>query len=511
MAADFSQVNAATSYINQGFPRQAHLSINSSLLAPETHSQLINKYGNIHKIGLFDFINLPQRKIYVKNQDYTIWSKWASEKAIRLGAVVSDGSAGAAINLVMHSSMMDAAGNFPARIGFDVVIPGKYQTSGQTRIYRVMSYTTTTETNDTLVAYPYSNAATYIQASQIGTQIPADTYLMLGASSWAPGTGQPASLTDTYTSEIFRARILKETYGAEGGFGSSSFWKPIEVDLLGGGKGIMVAEKVKAEMRLLNQLDKMCMTGETNDNASLVGTSNMTGSNVIKSGIGFDLLVDTYGQKCPYTDDPSFDDFEDIGKLAETQGVAAQKFDGYLGVEIARKLGNLTKEIIKDYSGGSDLIDSAKKQLGVNVSEIRWGNNLFYLHTLASTGHNGAYGVMSGGVYTYHYPTTAYWVPQEMNEVDMKSGNYLLSNKDGGYDAKEMGKTTLPNIMMGYINAGGENRERFGGLQVGPNGHGLGDGFLATEYDESKGYVNTHAMFIMTNANHIVKQSKLGT
>ena len=48
---------------------------------------------------------------------------------------------------------------------FDVIIPGKYQTSGQTRIYNVVSTGTTTHTGDTLTCRPYSACMTMVMSS----------------------------------------------------------------------------------------------------------------------------------------------------------------------------------------------------------------------------------------------------------------------------------------------------------------------------------------------------------
>lgn len=502
MAADLSSYNAATSYANQSYPKQAWVSINSDHIAPQVHAKLIKRYG--HLIGLFDYANMPQNRIYVKNHDYTIWSKWSSQRAIRIASAVATGSAGADIEIVMHSSMKDDNGNFPVRQYFDIIIPGKYQTSGYTRIYNVVSVSTTTLDNDTLTCRPYSASGTYITEAQIGTQIPADTYLITGGSAFAPGTPQPTSMIESYTSEIFRCRILKETWGVEGGFGAGSYYEPIEFDLLGGGSGITNAEIIRAEVRLMEQIDKYFHTGELNDNSNLVGTSTLGGSNVVVSGKGFDSAVDEDGLALPYIDNPSFEDFSDLGRLAETQGMAPLTWDAYLGTELARKFGDLDKEIIKDYSGGSDLLDATKKRLGVNISKVNWGNTCVYFHTLGSSGDASSYGVRTSGTYTYDYPEKGYFVPQEMNEVDIKGGMYQQMDSDGNMNDM-MGKALLPNLTVAYVNAGGENRERFGGKLVGPNGFGLGDGYVASEYDAVKGFVNSHCGLIITNANHIVK------
>lgn len=502
MAADLSSYNAATSYTNQSYPTQAWVSINSTHIAPQVHAKLIKRYGRM--IGLFDFANMPQNRIYVKNHDYTVWSKWSSQRAIRIATAISTGSAGDDISIVMHSSMRDSNGNFPVRVGFDVIIPGKYQTGGYTRVYRVMSTSETTYANDTLSCKPYSASGTYITEAQIGTQVPADTYLITGGSSWAPGTGQPTSLIESYTSEIFRCRILKETWGSEGGFGANSFYEPIEFDLLGGGTGITNAEIIRAEVRLMEQIDKYFRTGELNDNSGMTGTSHLGGSNEIISGVGFDTKVDEDGLALPYIDNPSFEDFSDLGRLAETQGIAPLVWDAYLGTELSRKYGDLDKEIIKDYSGGSDLMDATKRRLGVNISKIIWGNTCVYFHTLASTGDASSYGVRTSGEYTYDYAEKGFFIPQEMNEVDIKGGQYQQMDAEGNMN-DVMGKALLPNLTAAYVNAGGENRERFGGKLVGPNGFGLGDGYVASEYDAVKGFVNSHCGLIITNANHIVK------
>lgn len=444
---------APTSKVFQGNYNAGFISKNSSIIKPQVYAQMFNQYGD--GLRALSWFEAAGQTTNVANATITHIEKFSPIASVTTGAIVAAGNAGASISVKLHADSFDALTKHPARVGFDLMIPSNYQADGvyNPRAYRIMSMSTTTLTNDTLLCQPYANG-TGTTKSQIAYDIPSGTQLMVGPSSFAPETGWPEGTNEDYGTRTHQARLYKEKIGMGGDIIASPFY---EVTGLNGQRGILNEATVRAEFLLDKQIDQGFNFSELNENTSNLAETSLFGSGTvsIKSGKGIMTWADERAQKNYYTTSPQISDFSDNRILLESQGVTSSNVVVFGGPRFISELETSAYNEIKEYGGGNKVFDEVTGKLGINLRTITRSGINYVLNTVKSYGNASGEALFDGTDYVYNYTDTALMIP--MQNVFVKSFN---------------GKSnvSIPNVIVGYVNNNGENRGRLMQRQLGVNG-----------------------------------------
>lgn len=422
----------------------SYKSVYDNNFPPEVWGKLYQRFGEGFKVN--DFLYLAGRTANVAQPTWFHLEEQAWERPIKLadngsGDGVSVAAAGADITFKLDASMYDTNGNAPIRIGFSVLIPRSYLATainGLPREYRVMSKANT-------------GAATVYTAkplksdSEIATAIPVGTELILGASSFARGTGQPESQTTALLKLEHATRIYKDRVAWEGGIiGNRTY----EEDLEGGYASYYDRGVAELDFRIDKQIDRGVFISDNNTN-SVTQTSSITGAtNSVVTGKGLINWMDERSQELYYT---TWDitDHDRIKTLLTSQGETSKTClfgvgeDLYLGAE------NATLDHVRDYSQGSDLIDNMNKA-GIAFKAVEKNGITLILTEMRSFSNPNAYGSDA-----YDFKKWGFIIP--MSEVKVQYQNEGI---------------TVPNLALAYYNNKGENRSRIIQERAGINGLG---------------------------------------
>lgn len=464
-------IAAPTSEVVAAYFGSAWATKNSAIIKPEVRKTLYEKYGK--GIGMADFIRMKGSVEDVPNQTITILQKESPIATVTTSGEISTNSAGEAITFKIATTDYDTGYKHPLVTGTDILIPAAYQYSGCRipRAYRIMS--SSGSTNDlTFTAEPYAEAATYVTDSIIATAVPDGTELVLGANSFATGTDQPKGLTDDFTSMTFKPRLLKTSADIEGGQISQSFY---EASGMEGVKGVLFAAEMQMEFDLDVKESRAFSFGEWNDNSALVETaeSGLTTQSIISGG-GLWPHADKYAQVKSYSGSFVIDDLHDVKMLKEAQGQVGTENLFILGPSLAVDVYKACKDEIKEFSGGTDLLDKAKNELGVDINAVRVNGQTYYFLEPAEMKDPTGVGLNINGTYSYEYATMGLIVPNNKSTVT-RNGR---------------ANVTMDNVVLGYVNHNGENRRRVVGYKWGMNGLGVTN--VASSYDGLHTYMMAH-------------------
>ena len=468
-------VNAPSSNVVTQYFGMHWISKNSSIIKPEVRAEAYKKYGK--GVGARDIIFAAGKVIDVPNQDITIFQKESPLAVIKLGSAISAGSAGADITVVLDSTMYDTNDNGPLRVGDDIIIPAAYQASGVTsdRAYRVTSISGTGAAAE-YTCKPYAKDGTYYTtASRIVTEVPSGTVLMIGANSFAAGAGQPAGQTDTWETMTFKPRIVKETVDYEGGQIAQSFYPATGYDA---NKGVLNAGILQAEFALDVKESRAFFSGEWSDNTTMTQTSESGVANAVVSGGGMWPHADVYAQKLSYSGDFVIDNLYDVGLIQQSQGIVSGGRNIFMvGPEIGRDVETSALDYIKAYSGGTDLLDKVKKELGIDVQAFMIDQRTYVLWRPDELADPTGLGVNINGTYTYNMANSGLIIP----DAKVTVGQFMNQKN-----------VSIDNVQLGYVNKNGENRRRVLSYKLGVNGvEGFGNQ-VSSEYDGLHAYMLSH-------------------
>jgi hypothetical protein len=466
-------VNAPSSNVVSQYYGLQWITKNSSVIKPEYRRQLYEKYGK--GVGARDIFFVAESIVDVPNQVINTFQKEAPLFVVKLGSAISTGSAGTDITVILDSTCYDSSDNGPLRVGDDIYIPTTYLTAGTLlpRAYRVTSISGTGASAE-YTCKPYAkDGGFYTTASRIVTEVPAATYLMIGANSFAAGTGQPAGQTDTLETLSFYPRILKESFDIEGGQIAQSFYEATGME---GSKALLNQALMETEFKLDVKESRFFTFGERTDNSTMTQTSESTVSNAVVSGAGLFPHADKYGQKLSYTGDFVLDNLYEVGILQASQGITNGTSVVMVGQELGRDVEADAYELIKGYSGGTDLLDKVKKEFGLDVNAFFFDGRTYVIWRPSELADPTGAGLYTGTDYAYNYATMGLVVPKTNVTMDFMGQR----NK------------TFPNVQIGYVNRNGENRRRVLSYNKGVNGiEGMGQD-VSSGYDGVHGYMLAH-------------------
>lgn len=443
-------------------------------LEPQVFKQLFQQDGGGYK--MLDFMDACGYVGTVSARSLTILEEGVPDRVVTLGANVSTGAAGADFTFTLAAGDYDANGNSILRDGDEIVVPGAYQTGGEDRNYRVTrsgsagAYTYT--------AKPFIRAGTNVAAARIGTLIPAGTELIIISNAHGIGTGQPEGKTDGLYSYSFLTKIIKDAYALEGGQQSLARY----TDNMAGVD--WSSQDARAYLQMIfshrSKIDGAIFKSEENDNTTLTATSNFGGTHAIPSFVGiWDSFV-RRAQQLNFVTNPTWDDVADLRVALLSQGVTSPDVAWLVGHKLNRDLEDLGLDVIKEFSGGTDLTKGMEKVGTAFKAFTRNGLNIV-LSELASLSNPRKLGNAS---YTF-----------------AESGLVIPTNQVSVTNAVTGSKVKLNHFMKLDYAGNGENRGMMVGTVAGVNG--MGEPFQ-NQYDGKNVYVASEFMIASAATNQCV-------
>jgi hypothetical protein len=481
-----TNLTPATSYLHSGAWTQAWQSIYSFELVPQIWKEVFYIYGN--SFDLFEFLNLMGNTMNIKGRNLKIFEQAAIEKPITLadigtGVGIATGAAGATISFKISTADYDTNNNPPLRVGDSILIPRAYQTNTAKEYeYRVMSVSGTTNTL-TFVAMPFNKAGTSFTAAQIATAVPIGTKLAVTRDSYGTGTRQPSGTTYGSLQRTFYSGINKETFALEGGMLAQENY--LDYALKGGGSGLYNRAFLQAEFLLNKKINHSLWTGEFNDNTSLVDTNKYNESVAILASRGLLEWMQLLAQKQNYFDKYEVADLDDIKPLMINNGVTAQDVLFGVGDLLYRDIENGAYDFIKEFSK-TDIMTKIN-EVGVEFKGIRKQSFRYLVKEFANLSNPNTYGLSS---YNDVFRSMGFMIPMGENKVMI---------------GDEQQPAKLGNLMLGYLNDKGENRQRVMGVVNGMSGQSAP---VMNDYDAIEGYMLSENMLVATKVNQMVLINK---
>ena len=453
-------------------------SIHSAAFAPYYLKDLYKTYGRAFDV--MDFLGMAGNAGLVPKDTVKLWEQNHWKSTITLASAITTGSASADISFTINAADYDGNGNPACRVGQSVLIPQSYQPAA---INIPMPYQIVSRSGSaggwTFTARPF------VATAQISVEIPIGTELSLSSIQYARGMGLPESTTQGYFERTFYSTILKEKLSFEGGFLSDVTWKPLERE--GKLSGYYAPELYQTEFMLDDQLNSYLFIGQLNGNAALAQTSTWTGSNKVLSGQGIWTLLDAQAQELNYTGNFENTDFVTVKNLLESQGIMDTELNFCMGTTLYDDMEQTSLDYIKEYSGGSDLVQGMssvgfmptqfkRNGLTVNLIKLKSFSNPFDL-----------------GNDVYELKTAGFITPTSKSQVSASA------------DGRK--KVMMNNMELRYLGNGVEDRTRVIAKLNGISG--IKDVMPVTQYDGMDIGLLTEPMLIFTNVNQnvIVRKS----
>jgi len=448
-----------------GYTTAWRSTVESETLAPQTYGELIQLYGDLPR--LWDFMSWAKRTTDVSGREVTVFEEGAITDTLDVGTEVTTGGAGADITIVSAKSV--------GRVGFDVLIPAQYTNQEIAVPYKITVKTGT---------YTYT-ASPWNSAFQITTAIPVGQKLSVGASSYAPGEAQPASMKRAWYSHTHKSRIMKETLTIEGGQQALQEWA--ELAQAKDGSTLMNRSLNETEFRLRIQQADYFMNGQPNNNA-FTGDNADSETNTVSSDYGLVPGMYASAMRQYYTGSYGKDNFDIIKFLLASQGVGAGSVDFYYGQELGLGIENSGLEFIREFSGGTDLY-SDMAAIGFVMKRFTKNGIVNNLVEIPEFSNPLAYGADG-----YNFETMGMIFPNAKVTTQINSFN-------GGMSTGASEKKALEHVALGYLNNNSENRRLIVGDAAGVNGLGYK---FTNAYDRSVWYMLTETMTFLLALNQTI-------
>jgi hypothetical protein len=473
---------AFTSTANAGSYNESWRSLYDFALFPQYFSKMVDRYGDL--FGFNEFLNIAGLRMTVpSNTTMKLFERDTIFRPVVIGiGGIATAAAGADITFTLDAGMYDSNNSGYLRVNDTIQIPARYLTAAITtpREYII------TEDDGGVGAAKIYTAKPLKTDSEIGTLVPASTEIMYGANKAAEGTGQPAGRTKGLAEREYDISLVKESTGWDGGQFSRETW--VNNGQVSGEEGGLYNQAMfDCERALDHSLNKALFLSDSNSK----GVTQTTGrgfENKILSGEGMWNTLDAQGITYEYTDTIPFKAFADFRKMFQSQGVNPKVVDVFLGQDLMDSIElNSGLDFVQDFSN-TDFTEAGT--IEVRYKTFKVGGityNFIPLTTFSDPTSFGASG------YNDYFSTAAIMVPRVNNEV-VESGS--LTSVQG---------KAIPNMCLGDVSYGGENRTRAMATIAGMNGLGLTP---VNDIDSVNFYIFKHYFFLLTQANQFIKITK---
>lgn len=467
-------------------------------MAAQTYPQVSSKVGNynyydwkslfdlrldegyleeIERYGLgshfFDFMKLSDMTISITSRNPKVFERLEWEPTVKVGTQIAVSAApGDPISFDIHADDIDAQGQIPVQVGDGLVIPGAYEANNRNAIYVI-----TTIVGDTVTAEPLSADGTGGSAqSEIAVAVPVGTVLKIQGSFWGFGTGQPTGMNQIRALREYTTNLVKTSMGYEGGIQAIK-WREIKSE--NGVNSAWIEGQEICEKLHTKKIDDMIFLGEINDNSALVQTSQFGGSNKIASAKGLWNWAEEAGQDLLFAGQWDASNLYDYKDLGISQGLTAIEIMFLMGTDLQRMIEESNLDWIKQFSGGSDLFRTAY-EIGIDVRSFKANGYHFLFQELKS------------------FANPLRWGNKEYNFT-----KYGLMLPNGKETYTIDGRTErFPQIVLGFLNHGGENRERILRINDGMSGRSP---IASNQYDGSNLWMLTEFSPIIYRPNQLVR------
>jgi hypothetical protein len=444
---------------------------NEAIRVPETYGELAKLYGD----GL-------------KLVDALFWAKRYTDISTRAMTVISEGhfwdtlTTSAQVNAVGDGADITVSSLDDVRAGMSLEIPAEFFTGALVpQVYRITSRTYATP--NVYTCSPFLNIS-------LDVNIPAATQLIVGASSYAAGTQQPAASVMDYYTHHHHTRILKETVDFEGGENAIKEYEDMKSSEYGA--SLYARAVLISQMKMRLQQNDYVLMGYPNLN-SLEQVNRHNEANAILSDYGLipAMALPTGAMKQYYTGSYAEDNLDSVKFLLASQGLSGMNsvFFG-LGQELFTSIENNMLKFIREYSGGTDLYYSDLNKVGFNVREIFKNNTKFYLCEIPEFSDPTRYAAPGFNFETMGLIFPDSKVTATLNGFDPKT----MANAKGE-------KRSLNHLSLGFLNYGKENRKMIVGNKAGVNGMGIP---FSDDWDDSSLYSLCEMMVILLSLNQTI-------
>lgn len=403
-------------------------SVYSLMDFPQYYPELVKKYGKA--FDMFDFLTIAGQVGTCAGQTKTLYTEGANERYVTLHTAISTAGAGEAVTIEIEEWDTVANGGRPAvSVGEKFAIPGKYCTVSGVKCvnpqwYQITAIASTTANpneEDTNISATPLNALT-----TLAVEVPVATKLFVTGGNYAAGSAGAKSKTKGWYSETFTTGIKRARLDIEGSQQSNERYTH---HLKGGGMGVFSDASILAEFRLDHSINYDILLGDTADNLTMTNRDSV--ANTVRSTKGIMPHLNASGCKLYYTSSFSVPDLDNIKKAFISQGVTDNTAAVCGGYEFLRGVRNNCLDFIKEYSGGSNMLDNVSNTLKAKIDTITLGNLTLSFHELSSFSNPNTLGISE-----YAFDKKAFCIPETQVTVrdsatsaDIKMANLKLLYK----------------------------------------------------------------------------------
>jgi len=439
-------------------------------LDEKTYGQLVQLYGE--GLRMFDALHWGNRYIDIDAREVLVIEEGAFLDTLDLAVAIATNVAGNNISVVSLKGF--------GRVGFTVHIPAMYAGTDVATSYRILTKTYNAGNG----RYTYTCQA-LLGTEQITVQVPIGQKLMVGGSMFAPGTQQPAGITEDYFKHSHYTRILKETIHEEGG--QQALGERPELAQSQYGNGFHARNLIKAQLRLRQQINDAVLMGYP-ARAAITQANQWGELNAVGGDYGLIPSMNLNAMKQYYTGTYTEDNFDVIKFLLASQGVIGSSGMFLLGQELGLSIENSGLNFIKEYSGGTDLYDKLKG-IGFAIKEVFKNNFKTYLVEVPEFSNPLLYAADN-----YNFETMGMIFPETKVTASM-NGIQPSGMANAGR------KISLSHMTIGYLNGNGENRKLIIGNKAGVNGRGIP---ISDDWDDVSTYMLTEMMVFLLALNQTI-------
>ena len=440
---------------------------------PEVAMDVVRRFGG--GVTLTILINSMDRWMPVSRESWTRFEEGQYHRPFKVNQTTAAGSAGAAVNMVLQASEVDANGQYYPRRGFIVGVQ-----VGQEIELCIIQNITVSGSTVTLSVQPLNSGVTL-------PQLAAGTELSILSHAKAAGTDQPDPSRMNYVDRDYQLQIIAETISADGTTITDQTWAKRFDD------GSMVMniwnpEFARTELLMDQYIDGMAFLGRINNNSITQTANNInSGSPASTAGIGNTIHTSKgiftwnreLGGEVEYTTGSwALADLDEVEDYMRSQGINTGTIMHLVGASLKRQIDAAAQGRINSSSGG-------ELQLGV-VNQYFGGSKSLSLSLGWDVIKNTSFTHVFQVIDTFDNP----WF--------MGAGGYNMSSRGLAFPISDVPaldetrtKIMLPNISLRYKELNGYSRRR----EMWLNG-AAGRGMYLTDYigqtDNLNAYWRSH-------------------